>query len=57
MKKKLAKISQIISKTEKQVEITVKKKIKVAEEQLKLKDTEVQVIEKAGKVEGVHRIR
>lgn len=49
MKKKLAKISQIISKTEEQVEITVKKKIKVAEEQFKLKDKEVQVIEKAGK--------
>jgi len=49
VKKKLAKISQIISKTEKQVEITVKKKIKVAEEQFKLKDKEVQVIEKAGK--------
>ena len=49
VKKKLAKISQIISKTEKQVEITVKKKIKVAEEQLKLKDKEVHVIEKAGK--------
>jgi len=49
VKKKLAKISQIISKTEKQVEITVKKKIKVAEEQFKLKDREVQVIEKAGK--------
>jgi len=49
VKKKLAKISQIISKTEKQVEIAVKKKIKVAEEQFKLKDKEVQVIEKAGK--------
>jgi len=49
MKQKLAKISQIISKTEKQVEITVKKKIKVAEEQFKLKDKEVYVIEKAGK--------
>ncbi len=49
VKKKLAKISQIISKTEKQVEITVKKKIKVAEEQFKHKDKEVQVIEKAGK--------
>jgi len=49
VKKKLAKISQIILKTEKQVEITVKKKIKVAEEQFKLKDKEVQVIEKAGK--------
>lgn len=49
VKKKLAKISQIISKTEEQVEITVKKKIKVAEEQFKLKDKEVQVIEKAGK--------
>ena len=47
--KKLAKISQIISKTEKQVEITVKKKIKVAEEQFKLRDKELRVIEKAGK--------
>ncbi len=53
VKKKLAKISQIILKTEEQVEIAVKKKIKVAEEQLKLKDKEEQVIEKAGKEDRV----
>ncbi len=47
MKQKLAKISEIIAKTEAHIEDTVKKKIKVAKSQLKVKDSEEVLISKA----------
>jgi len=47
MKQKLAKISEIIAKTEAHIEDTVKKKVKVAKSQLKVKDSEEVLISKA----------
>jgi len=47
MKQKLAKISEIIAKTEAHIEETVKKKVKVAKSQLKVKDSEEVLISKA----------
>ena len=47
MKQKLAKISEIIAKTEAHIEETVKKKIKVAKSQLKVKESEEVLISKA----------
>ncbi|MHA1293099.1 MAG: hypothetical protein ACTSQJ_10555 [Promethearchaeota archaeon] len=47
MKEKLSKISQIIAETEKEIEETVKKKVKVAHAQLKAKGKELEIIKQA----------
>ena len=49
MTEKLLKISKIIDETKKQVEDTVKGKIKLIEGQLKSQDYEIEMIEKGGK--------
>ena len=47
MKQKLARISEIIAQTEAHIDDTVKKKVKVAKSQLKVKDSEETLIDKA----------
>ena len=49
MTEKLLKISKIIDETKKQVEDTVKEKIKIIEGQVKSQDYEIEMIEKGGK--------